>query len=98
MYLCILLTIILFVGIALLINGAVVGEFIYLIVGILIMVIILLICLQWYKLVRKSYARPSQKVVPLPLPLPMRQMPLTPRDLSKSKPMVVVKKPVFELI
>lgn len=96
MYLCIFLTIILFVGIGLLINGAVVGEFIYLIVGILIMVIILLICLQWYKLVRKSYVSPSQKVVPLPLP--MRQMPLTPRDLSKSKPMVVVKKPVFELI
>lgn len=98
MYLCLLLTAILLVGIGLLINGAVVGEFIYLMVGIFIIVIILLICLQWYKLVRKSYARPSQKVVPLPLPLPMRNRPLTPRDLSKSKPMVVVKKPAFELI
>jgi hypothetical protein len=100
-----------FVGLGLLLNGAIGGAFIYLIVGVVITVIILLICLQWYKYVYKSYNNRSLKIVPLnindrqslplPLPLPLpdppQARPLTPREPRQSKPMVV-KKSVFELI
>lgn len=115
MYACVFLSAVMFVGLGLLLNGAIGGAFIYLIVGVVITVIILLICLQWYKYVYKSYNNRSLKIVPLnindrqalPLPLPALPLslpdppqarPLTPRQPRQSKPMVVVKKPVFELI
>jgi hypothetical protein len=112
MYICVFLSALIFVGLGLLLNGAIGGEFIYLIVGVLITVIILLICLQWYKYVYKLYNNRSLKIVPLnindrpalplpalplPLPDPPQARPLTPREPQQSKPMVV-KKHVFELI
>ena len=109
MYAFILLSSILFVGVGLLLNGAITydtvqsGGFIYVIVGLFITVIILLICLQWYKYVYKSYNNRSLKIVPInmndrqPLPLPKPQSPpLTPRQSQQSNPLLVVKR--FQLI
>jgi len=109
MYACIILSSILFVGVGLLLNGAITYDtvqsvgFIYLMVGLAVTVIILLICLQWYNYVYKSYNNRSLKIVPLnindrqPLPLPKPQSPpLTPRQPRQSKPLVVVKR--FQLI
>ena len=109
MYAFIILSSILFVGVGLLLNGAITYDtvqsvgFIYLMVGLFISVIILLICLQWYKYVYKSYNNRSLKIVPLnindrqPLSLPKAQpRPLTPRQSQQSKPLLVVKR--FELI
>jgi hypothetical protein len=99
MYGCVILSSILFVGLGLLLNGAITydtlqsGGFIYLIVGVFITVIILLICLQWYKYVYKLYNDRSLKIVPLnindrqPLPLPM-SLPLPPfTDPPQTRPL-----------
>lgn len=95
MYACVFLSACMFVGLGLLLNGAIGGAFIYLIVGVVITVIILLICLQWYKYVYKSYNNRSLKIVPLnindrpalPLPLPLPALPLPLPDPPQARPL-----------